>query len=190
MTNFRDTLIDQVKQIENIPPFIEVDRQKELRELFEDWRQRNKLVGRVVRGETTFTTEFDKVYQMLYGKWYQAHVPRIVNSDYRKSLTELGGVIGGDFYDNPFLSIMMNPVSLGALLGGANMLFGSTKPVPETEPLTRKFNRREFIKQIAVMSGAGVIFGEAIAWSKPYNLNKMRKSANYLDSKVREFYQR
>ena len=186
MANFKDTLIEQVRQLEDEekklppPPLISSHLySEEHKGLFENWRQRNQLVDRVVRGETTFSSEFENFYQTLYSKWYQAQLPRIVDENYRKSLGELKDVLGvGRFYDDDITNTIMNPFFFGVL----SSIFYIGKP--------KETSRRQFLKRMLplpfLMAGIGGILAE----SKRFNLNYVRRDAAYLDSKVKEIYQR
>lgn len=178
----RETLVDQLKTIEIIPYYIDVDKYKETRELLEAWRKHNNLVDKAILGECSIIDEYKSFSKYRGGKNF---VPHYINPEEQKRIKELELIIGSVGLSNGE-NLVINPISIGSvgtlLIGGEIYLLGRS----------RSISRREFLKMLLVAAGAGTFLmttiGTVASLSKLSLQDEAAKSANYVQVTIEAVY--
>lgn len=166
------TLVERLREVEEIPDYLGIDKTRAYEKIFEEFARTNSLLQKVIKGETAFSTEVLRA--MKTSGRAKAFIPHYVENQRLKDLEELSEAIGHPREDN-FDNLFMNPVSLGAFGIATSFLDG-----------LKKFSRREFLKYLGLGVGVGGINSAA----KYFTQDTAAINAVYVDDKVKEVYRR
>ncbi|MBI4440261.1 hypothetical protein HY638_04790 [Candidatus Woesearchaeota archaeon] len=187
------TLIGQLKVIEDVPDYIRVDKIVEIRELFDEWRERNKTVDRVVKGETSFSEQVEEAAKRFQGVKNYLPIP----DDSYGDADELSDVLGYvprkstiNSLCTPIPTAAIGATGFGSFLSSLGFInlfieYGG-----------KRVSRRELFKQVKYMSLTGVLGGAGLGSMAGFGLSqanlvfldRARENALYLDSKVQQLY--
>jgi len=150
--------------------------------IFEEWRKKSPVVDASVRGQTSFISEFDRMFNSFHRDGVHKYAPYLVEVGDRKAFAHLQEALG-DLYIDSFSSLMLNPVFTGsaAAFNCCNNYRNSMR---------KGINRREFVKK----SSLSVLFwssaGGLLAAFKYGSLAAASQRAVYLDGKIMEVYRK
>lgn len=182
-------LIYELKAIERMPNYVDVDKTKVHLEVFEEWKNRNSLVDRVIRGETSFSAEFGIAAQKLDG--VKPLIPHYVGDSFRQGIQELEEAIG-IFSRHDFFNIVNNPISMGAM--GVIPAWFVENHIERRDKekqyldMKRRISRRAFT--VGVLGAFGASGGLYQAVLNYDSFSRARENAAYLDTKIKELYRR
>lgn len=190
-----ETLVQRIKIIQDIPNYVTVDKDAEIRKAFEEFSQSNNVVRAVRDGKTTFLTEYNKHIGP-----YDSNMLFSLNSlpeDFQQRVQDLEQALGHTrlahpvFGDVPIAdSMTRNPISSGIALGG---IFGGLLLIPGYRDYhNQRVSRRGFLlSSIGVVAGTaalGATMGMASLAGVSDNLRQVRENALYLDTTFRRVY--
>lgn len=171
-----ETLYRQLRAINDIPDYIEVDKPKEYREVFQDWQERSDLVKMALEGELTLPQDFDELKEKL--GWFKDFYPHTIDEELKQRVRgyeEVGGWLGQESNNN----LVVNPVSSGLMIAFGGAAMGCIiKP---------NSNRREFLKFASVLGVTGAIFGLLGPWVKYVNKESVEHRLSFIQQKIDEY---
>ncbi|GEM_PF-2117655 len=174
-----ETLIDRIREIENIPEFVEtVDKNKEIREEFKKFRV-NPVVRAVMEGNTTFSEE----YRKAFGEYYKnVHAPYRLPTIQKENIKDLELCIGYSNINN-FTNAtlwLLNPFTGGAV-GVASGVYISS------------LQRRKFLSAtmlVPLFAAGGALFGRGASHEVQRLIVRLEQNAQYLDDVYTRLYKK
>ena len=182
--NSQKSLVVRLEEIKRISPTIDVDRVKEYKKAFDEFSERNSLVERVIKGETTFLAEAERAIQVLGGNPY---LPDYVDKNDIANFQELVDAIGHPhpIVINNYINLLGNPVVGG--IGFGSLIYYLVRIDGQSK---ENMSRRNFllIPLLGAAVGAGVgSFGSQLRSEVKHSA---RENAVYADSIVQELYKK
>ncbi|MBW2991178.1 hypothetical protein KY348_05755 [Candidatus Woesearchaeota archaeon] len=173
-----DTLVKIIRSIENLSPDIKADKAKLIKNVWDKWEYKNKVVSERSKGKT-----FLEKYESVYGKYdnYRTMLPYSLDQDFKEKTSDLNACIGSSSLTRGIFSKIGNPLGLGAATaaaygGGYLLLIPSSKS-------SKKINRRQFIKTFAGFgAGIGGLIGILPGATITNDLERAKENAIYLDN--------
>ena len=201
------TLYQRIKEIEAVPEYISIDKDKEIREEFEQFKEKNPVVQAVMNDKTTFFQEwqrafrdynfddggFSNVAKQLFTEKYS------LPQGFSEKVADLEACIGDVNLDIPIYEsylIPNNPIKGGATYG-VIALIGSLLGNVLANSSSNLLNRREFFKTMFQSStvatlglgSLGVCVGASRSLFAQGQSDILEKNAKYLDEVYTRFYQ-
>ncbi len=176
------SLYQDLKVIANIPESIKsVDRLKECREVFEDYRWKGSLVDRVIEGETTFSAVAEDIKEEVAGEngakvWYPS-----VSENFPDEYDKIWG-----FVPDGKGHTLLNPVSFGVPLLLLGLLGGKSLAGPNPR------SRRDLLSWTGSCGAAGLVAGGGVGWVPSVEsvkwLRRIKAYSEWMDSLVELVY--
>jgi len=187
--NSQKSLVARLREIEGISSTIEVDKIKEYKKVFEEFRKSNPLVRVVIESRTTFSSEAEKAIKIFGGNPY---LPYYVSGELLGNFQELVEVIE---YPSPNLvrnsiNLLGNPVVGGLGIGG---LFYMLQRTSSHQSRDISINRRDFLGTVGIpLVGAaiGSVWGSFESLVRDTLTDSARENATYVDSIVQQLYRK
>ncbi|MBS3158644.1 hypothetical protein J4206_05140 [Candidatus Woesearchaeota archaeon] len=199
------SLVERLKQIDQIPEFVTVDKAEEQRKILEKARAEHPLVEEAINGRFLFGATVEELAQRykglrkflpnFYDPKHDQEISELNLSDllYMEQLKSTNDAFNGP--DNQFSSKhpyiaaiaswiynkAVNPVVLPLALGGLFALVRNGDKVYETEWINQVFH----FSQGAAM---GAFFGIALKLLERGHIGETIDNARYLDTTIRNLY--
>lgn len=186
------SLVELLKSVDEIPDFVEVDKEKEHRKLLDEGRKKYNLVDRAVRGEISIPDTVEELLEPYKG--WRLFLPIIKGRGYDERLGEYNfyEVIGVSSL-KPSLQLSssvrrlrwfaekcMNPLVIGLFMGAFT--------IGISLPGGGRFES-EIVNYFTAF-GAGVLaggfFGLLGSWVNYTDVDNARNNAKYLHEKIQE----
>ncbi len=179
-----ESLVYQLHSINNIPSYVEVDRQKELKRVLEKWRVKNSLVDRVIKGEATIRQKTEEFVEEIGGakEWYP-HVTEDNVWDKHQDVMKIVGYQSENTYANKICDLIMNPPGM-ALFSG--LTFGVIGPILRDKN-DCKLSRRDLLGGV-LGAGLGAGLGGLMPLVRRGNCNAIKEYAHYVDNVINSVY--
>ncbi|MBI2558263.1 hypothetical protein HYW20_02990 [Candidatus Woesearchaeota archaeon] len=191
-----EILVDRIKVIDKIPSYVSVDKDKEIREEFEEWKTKNPVVHTVMEGKTTFLQE----YQKAFGEYTKERVfkPYSLPKDFKEKVADLEACIGdSDLGDSMVHKSLMNPTGSSLVYGSAGLAAAGAAIGINQINKQQGIDRRTFLINVTLLVGApiatgfiGIYVGSLSATGVHRNLELLKGDAIYLDTLYTKLYKK
>ncbi|MBI2656554.1 hypothetical protein HYX03_02355 [Candidatus Woesearchaeota archaeon] len=189
MEDMEETLVQTLREIQGISPYVQVDKGKEYNKALERLRPNNSILRRAMEGETTIPSELEKAIRRVGGlKTFYPHY-NILSNEELLTFQELRELLGYPLHNN-FYNLVLNPVTLGTVFAGVGAAAEKVgrKQIDYTPSAPKKIDRRHFIKNLPLYASAGIGFVGGLALSSHrYETSQVRRDARYLQSKIEAY---
>ena len=171
------SLYEQLLAIDSIPEYVEVDRPKEFREVFDEWKERSGLVKRAIEGELTLTQDFEELREKL--GWVKDFYPHTIDDELKERVRGYEEITI-DLGQNDGVNLIANPVTLSGGAGLIGSAVGSTL-------IDLSTSRRGFVKGLLLGGFSGGVLGIFGPFGKFDYSNRATKQVSYLQQKIDEY---
>ncbi len=172
----QEYLYEQLRAIDDIPDYVEVDRPKEFGEVFAEWKERSGLVKRAIDGELTLTQDFEELKEKL--GWIKDLYPHTIDEELTERVRSYEEISGMDLLQEDSLNLLVNPTTLGVGMGTIGL--GASSLI---NPLTR---RRKFLLG-SLWGLAGIFSWTFVPFVKNKQYNDISSNISYIQKKIDEY---
>ena len=180
----QETLVGRIRHIEGINEFIEVNKEKEMKEQFESWRGYNTIVNKVMQGKTTFLNEYNQKLEEYNS--LKLLIPYSLPEGFEKNISDLENCIENSGLNDRILNkLFCNPVGGG----GSGLVIGAAfaKTVIKQKMGRRAF-LKDFLKMASLIGGIGTGVGTLVSLTSFKQLHELEQNAIYLDDIYSKLY--